>query len=96
MRRLLDLLAAGLAPAIRGGTSTVTTKFLPGSHPLAVALLGLLSPLVAVPLGALVPGERLSALQWPGVAIVIGSVAASQRPARAAPVPAREVPGRPQ
>lgn len=47
--------------------------------PSAVAPLGLFSPLVAVVLGWLLLGQELVAIQWLGMAIVIGSVAFNQR-----------------
>jgi len=51
--------------------------------PLAsVAVLGLLSPLTAAALGALLLGERFSPLQWVGFALALAAIVGAQLPSR--------------
>ncbi|MBH0117724.1 EamA family transporter [Salinibacterium sp. NG253] len=56
----------------------------------SLAVLGLLSPLTAAALGALLLGERFSALQLLGFGLALAAIVGAQIPARApAPIPSR-------
>lgn len=78
-----------VAGAVSAGTLT-TFVFLRGLFLIPAphaAILTLLEPLVAVILGVLVWGERLSAVGWLGGVLVLGAAAAVVREGAAAPPP---------
>ena len=86
---------AGMAYLVLFGTALAYWVWVRGITRLGavVAFLGLLTPVVATILGALVVGDRFSALQLTGMAVVlaatVGGIVASRRGIRPDPFPPR-------